>query len=110
MAGAYGSIRLRQGPIGSDDQRLPTVAPEHTGDRHRLRLGRARGKGCQLQFGRSPLPERIAKRAAEDLVHQGLLEKPHFGLVRVHVDVDSMGGILMNRWTSGLRSLIVATV
>src|SRR4051812_43526975 len=28
--GAYGSIRLRQGPIGSEDQRLPTVAPAST--------------------------------------------------------------------------------
>ena len=88
----YGCIRLRQGPIGSDDQRLPTVAPASTPG---IVIGwgsdGTRGKRRELEFGRSALAERIAQRAAQHLVHQRLLEKPDLRFRRMHVDVDPVG-------------------
>ena len=85
-------MRLRHGPMGSAVHRLPTRrAGEHAGDRHRLRLRRPRRERRELQLGRPALPERVAERAPQHLVHERLLEKPHLRLRRVHVDVHAIG-------------------
>ena len=66
---------------------------------------------AQDELGRGGGAERVDNGAAEDLVHEALLEKPHFSLRRVDVHVHPVGRERsMNRWTSGLRSLIVATL
>ena len=50
-----------------------------------------RGERGQLQFRGSSLPEGVAQAAAKNFVHERLFQEPHFGLRRVHVDVDAVG-------------------
>ena len=73
-------------------RRSPTTrvnAPrEDAGNRRRQRpLPGGKVRGAQLQLRHVPAPQRVGDRAPDDLVHQRLLAKPHFGLRRVHVDV-----------------------
>ena len=52
------------------------------------------GRGAErreLQLRRPALPERVAERAAQHLVHERLLEEPHLRLRRMDVDVDAVG-------------------
>ena len=44
----------------------------------------------QLQLRRAALPQRVGEAAAQHLVDERLLEEPHLGLRRVHVDVDAV--------------------
>ena len=59
--------------------------------RHRPRLARPRRERRELQLRRPPLPERLAERAAQHLVHERLLEEPHLRLRRMDVDVHAIG-------------------
>ena len=98
----------------------PRLGPRHVrglgkraqrrGSRPVDRRRRRDGGRPQLQLGAGPPAERVAQRAAHDLVHERLIAEPHLRLGRMHVDVDASGGISMNRCTSGLRSLIDATL
>ena len=62
-------------------------AREHAGDRHRLRLRRARRERRELELGGPALAERVAERAPQHFVHERLLEEPDLRLRRVHVHV-----------------------
>ena len=85
----------RNRPIDRVRRRRPPAADrgagEHAGDRHRLRLAGAAVERRELQLRRRPAAERVGERAAQHLVHQRLLEEAHFGLGRMHVDVDAVG-------------------
>ena len=47
--------------------------------------------GRQHQLRRRRLAEGVHDGAAQDFVHEPLIEEPHFGLRRVHVDVHAIG-------------------
>src|SRR5258708_30827218 len=70
-------VRDRRSCEGAGYRQGPGLA-----GRERRRLFQA-----ELQFRRPALSQRLAKGAAQDLVHERLLEEPYFRLRRVNVDV-----------------------
>ena len=65
-------------------------ARQHTWNRHRTGLGGRSTDSRELELGRAPLAERVAKTAPQHLVDEGLFEEAHFGFRRMDVDVDAI--------------------
>ncbi len=109
--GAHGRVhRARRSALGSGRGRGAGAESQ------RQRPGRRRSDGHRLggerkpDLGRAAVAQGVHDRAAQNLVHQALIEKPHLGLGRMDVHVHAVGRHSRNRCTSGLRSLIVATL
>ena len=77
--------RLRVPPVADGGAR------EHTRNAHGTRLAGPGRERRELQLRRRPLPERVAERPPQHLVHERLLQEPDLRLRGVHVDVHAIG-------------------
>ena len=85
---AGGHARARAPP-----PRLTRPRRSPSGQRPGCRRTGNRGLGRQgePELRRSTVAQRVHDGAPQNLVHEPLIEKPHFGLRRMHVDVHAIG-------------------